>query len=654
MGLASCIARDPMDRGLLSLHRSLKFILLASVAGMGWPSAASAQNNVPLPSIVVSPTQIPTPAEQVGSSVSVVTAAEIERDQRRTVPDVLKTIPGLNVVQVGGVGGQTSVFIRGTNSNHVKVLIDGIDVSDPSTPNRIFDFGHLQTYDIERIEVLRGPQSGLYGADAIGGVIVITTKKGEGPPKVRAQAEGGSFDTFNQAAGVSGSVSRFHYAFNVSHLFSGNTPITPPELLPFGRAAIGNRYENTTASTRLGADITENLSLDFVARYTDSNLRFTGTDFPPPAFIGVPSAQQTTGITHQFYTRGEARWALLDGRFINRFGAAYTDAWSSNSPPSGLNTSNQGTRDKYDWRGELALAPGHTLLMGVENETERLKTSGSSVRHSNSNTGAFAELQSQFADRFFIAANVRQDENESFGGHTTWRVAPAVILPVTETKLKGSYGTGFKAPSLSQLFVDFPPFFFANPNLRPEISQGFDVGFEQPVFGNVARFGVTYFDNEVQDLINCNTFCTTVINIDEARTYGTESFVAWSVTDRLNVRFDHTYTVAKNEKTGLELQRRPRNKFSFQTVWQPIDPLTLSTTVIWVSSWVDVDRQALDPAPIASGYTIVNFAANYRINQYATAFARIDNAFNERYQQPLGFLAPGIGVFGGIRVANRD
>ena len=652
MASALCIVRGPADR-IRVPARSFRFSLLASLAAAALAAPAGAQDSIELPSIVVSPTGIPTPLNQVASSVSVVTAADIERDQRRTVPDVLQSIPGLNVVQVGGPGGQTSVFMRGTNSNHVKVLIDGIDVSDPSNPGRLFDFGHLQTYDIERIEVLRGPQSGLYGADAIGGVIHITTKKGEGPPKARAQIEGGSFGTFNQAAGVSGSLSRFHYAFNISHLNVANTPVTPQRLLPPGRAAIDNFYENTTASTRLGGDVTENLSLDFVARYTDGFLRFTGTEFLPPFFIGVPQATQSTGSTQQFYTRGEALWTALDGRIKNRFGAAYTDVFNRNTSPGFAPTTNEGTRDKYNWLGEFAVAPGHIVLAGVEHDTERLKVNTSQLTRSNTNTGAFAELQSQFADRFFIAANVRHDENERFGGHTTWRVAPAVILPLNDTKLKASYGTGFKAPSLTQLFVDFPPFFFANPNLRPEIAEGYDVGFEQPLFGGRVRFGSTYFRNDIQDLINCNTFCTTVINVDRARTHGAETFVTLAMTDRWRVRGDHTYTVAKDATTNLELARRPKNKFSVQSIWQPIDPLTLSTTAIFVSSWIDVDRQGVQIRPETPGYTIVNVAANYTVNPWVTAFGRIDNLFNERFENPNGFLAPGFGIFGGVRVANR-
>jgi vitamin B12 transporter len=186
------------------------------------PTISAASN-----SVVVSPTTIPTPSYQSASSTTVITEADIESHQYRTVPDALSLVPGLNIVQTGGPGGQTSVFIRGTNSNHVKVLIDGIDASDPSNPNQSFDLGQLLTGDIARIEVLRGPQSGLYGSDAIGGVISITTKQGSGPPRVTATVEGGSFGTFNQRLGFGGSQENFNYIFNVQHFRSTDTPVTP-------------------------------------------------------------------------------------------------------------------------------------------------------------------------------------------------------------------------------------------------------------------------------------------------------------------------------------------------------------------------------------------------------------------------------------------
>jgi vitamin B12 transporter len=177
-----------------------------------------------LQTVVVTATRIPTPQAQIASSISIVTAADIAARQIRTLPDLLEDVPGLNVVRSGGPGGQTSVFMRGTNSNHTKVLIDGIDVSDPSSPNASFDFGQLLTADIEKVEVLRGPQSGLYGSDAIGGVINVITKSGSGAPRANASIEAGSFDTFNQVAALSGSLDQFYYATTLDHFHFGRHP----------------------------------------------------------------------------------------------------------------------------------------------------------------------------------------------------------------------------------------------------------------------------------------------------------------------------------------------------------------------------------------------------------------------------------------------
>src|SRR5438552_8607099 len=201
--------------------------------------------------IVVSATKIETPIDQLGSSVTVINDEEIARNQWRSLPDALQTVPGLNIVQTGGLGGKTSVFMRGSNSNHTKVLIDGVDANDPSQDG-VFDFGQVLTWDVARVEVLRGPQSSLYGSDALGGVINIVTKKGEGPPRFSGLLEGGSFDTFNQSASASGSIAHVNYSFNVAHLLVDDTPVTPLDLLPPGRKRINARYENTTLSTKLG------------------------------------------------------------------------------------------------------------------------------------------------------------------------------------------------------------------------------------------------------------------------------------------------------------------------------------------------------------------------------------------------------------------
>jgi vitamin B12 transporter len=606
--------------------------------------------------VVVSPTGIVTPVEQIASSVTVITAKDIERDQRRTLPDALSTVPGLNVVQSGGPGGQTSIFMRGTNSNHTKVLIDGIDASDPSNPNRTFDIGQMLTSDIQQIEVLRGPQSGLYGADALGGVISIITKKGEGPPRATGSIEGGSFGTFNQTAALSGAQDRINYSFNVAHFRATDVPVTPLELLPPGQKAIGNNYDNMTYSTKLGADVSENLTLNAVARYTDATLRFTGDTFDPVTFASFPSAAQSTQIVHQLNTRGEAVWSVFDGRIKNYFGVNYTNNWNYNiSPGDAAAAITTGDRVQYDWHTVAQLAPYHTVIIGAEHQTETLQTS--TVSAQNVNKAGYVELQSQFANRLFLVENIRQDDNDRFGEHPTYRLAPALIVPFTETKLKASYGTGFKAPTLNQLFVNFPAFFFfANPNLKPEESTGYDAGFEQPVFNDRVRFGSTYFHNNIQNLIQSVsdpvTFSSTLANIGHATTEGTESFVSARITDRVRVRADYTFTRAVDTDAGLELLRRPKEKWSANVIWNPIDPLTLSATLLHTGSFVDASRDFSIPRLLAPGYTVLNLAAEYVVTDQLKVFGRVDNATNVHYQNPTGFLQPSLGVYGGIRVAN--
>jgi vitamin B12 transporter len=478
------------------------------------PPPSRPTNQASSNSVVVSPTTVPTPSEQSASSTTVITAADIQAQQIRTVPDALAAVPGLNVVQTGGPGGQTSVFIRGTNSNHVKVLIDGIDVSDPSNPNQSFDFGQLLTGDIARIEVLRGPQSGLYGSDAIGGVISITTKQGEGPPKMTVTTDRGSFGTFNQRLGVSGSQSNFNYVFGIQHFSSTSTPVTPLNELAPGEQRINDTYNNWTYSTKLGANLTDNFAVNFVGRYTDSTLGYTGedyVDFFPPA----PEALQSTQVDHQFYGRGEAVWSLFDDRFKNFFGVNYTNAWSLNldpnpdspTPPPAVAppTTNLGQRTQVDWRGEARVVQGQTLVVGLEDKTESLWTNSTGTFDASGyytptpttaqigDKAGWLELQSAFADRFFVVSNIRYDDYDSYGGHTTWRVAPAYIVPWTDTKLKATYGTGFKAPTLTELYVNNPSFLVVgNPNLLPETSKGYDVGFEQPFLRDRLRIGGTY------------------------------------------------------------------------------------------------------------------------------------------------------------------
>ncbi len=608
---------------------------------------------------VISPTTIWTPVDQVPNSITVITSEQLQQQHWATVPAALESVPGLNVVQSGGPGAQTSVFIRGTNSNQTKVLVDGIDVSDPSSATGAFDFAHLLTGDVARIEVLRGPQSGLYGSEAIGGVISIVTQKGEGPAQAYVSAEAGSFGTFNQATGVSGSSQGFNYAFNIVHFQAEDIPVTPYYLVPPGQSRLDNSYDNMTYSTKLGFEVSKDITLNFVARYADSTYQFNSL-YNYCASCVLPYVQEpenSTQLNRQFWTRGEAVWSLFDGGFTNYFGLAYTDAWTNVVDPwpgDPSNSTNEGQRLKYDWRGVVDVAPGQIFLTGVSREDDSMNTFPG--LYYTGDTAVWAELQSEWAKRIFLDANIRYDDNDSFGGHTTWRLAAAYIVPTLETKLKASYGTGFKAPTLYDLYVNIPAFnYYGNPHLQPETSDGFDAGFEQPILNDRIRFGSTYFQNNITNLIEY-TFLSdpgiyTLENVGKAFTYGAESFASFAITPELKVRVDYTYTMATDQDTGQELFRRPKNKVSLTPSWKASDDLTLSATLNYVGPWKEQSiANNYAPGYTAPGFTTVNLAANYVATNNITLFGRIDNLFDAKYEEPAGYLRPGFGIFGGLKV----
>jgi vitamin B12 transporter len=612
---------------------------------------ALAQTEFVLPTMVVSPTEIPTPSSELGSDVTVITADDIARNQWRTLPDALRAVPGLVVEQNGGPGTVASVFIRGTNANHTLVLIDGINVTDPASPDGSFDFSQMLISDVARIEVLRGPQSGLYGSQALGGVILIETKKGEGPPHVTATAEGGSFGTFNQTGGVSGATDKLNYAFNVQHFYSADTPATPLDLLPAGVPRHDDLYDNVTLSTRLGADLSPMFGAGFVARYTDATLNFQGED----DLTSMPAAAQSQQTEFQFYTRGDVRVTLLDGAFDNHIGVAYTDdhqhEFDPTAPEIGDNpvTDTIGNRLAEDWKGKYVLAPDEKLLFGIDAEQDSIINSP--VTASNGDQGGFIEWQGRIYDQLFGQASVRYDHNDLFGSVVTWHVAPSYTIANWGTQLKASAGTGFKAPTLNQLFVSVPAFdFFANPHLQPERSLGFDAGFEQPVWNNRLRFGATYFYNDIHDLIDYNDTFTSLINVGHATTQGAETFATYAVTPTLDLRADYTYTLAIDDDTGQELLRRPKNKVSLTASWRPIAKLTLAATALYVGSREDVNYSGTAPA-VADPYYLINLSASYQLTPSVALFARIENLLNEHYEEVVGFLRPGFGAFAGVHVA---
>ncbi len=612
----------------------LKSILLSSVAlaAASVPALAQAER------IIVSATRTPTAADAVASSVSVVTAADIEARQQLSLPDVLRDVPGLNIVRAGGQGSQTSVFTRGANSNHTKVLVDGIDVADSSTPNGAFDLGKYNAADIAQLEVLRGPSSGLYGSDAIGGVIAIITRSGEGPGTLAARAEGGSFGTFNQEIGLGGEKDGLHYRFTAAHQHSGNTPVTPKSILLPGERAIGDFYDSSSLSTRLGYDVSETFGITFVGRSQYSLNKYTGDGFDLKTFLGFPAFTQNRSSSSQNHGRLSAHLVL--GGFDQTLGAAYSSTVTAVADPNLGNARNVGDRVKLDWQGSRDMGYGQTLVLGAETARDAIHRPLSAGVTTNA---GFAELQSAIG-ALNSAVSVRYDDNSRFGNKLTWRIAPSIRIDATATRVKASYGTGFKAPSLQNLFGPFGH----NVNLKPETSTGYDIGLDQALGADFTA-GITWFHNDISNLIDFGPPpLFNPVNIGKARTQGVESYVEWKASQMFKFRADYTYTEARDARFGTELLRRPRNKVSATADVQFTPALSFAATLLYVTGGSDLDRIAF--SPVKSGnYMTLDIAARYALSDTISLFGRIDNLSDTNYQSPSGFLQPGRGVYAGIK-----
>lgn len=618
------------------------------------PSALFAQTGLfPLPvssrRVVVSATRTEIPIEQVASAVTVVDGQEIEARQLQTVNDVLRGVPGIDLVQNGPFGGASAVFIRGANSEHTLVLIDGVEANNPISPTRAFNFADLSAANIDRIEILRGPQSTLYGSDALGGVINIITKQGAKDPQAYASAEAGSYNTYSEQAGISGATDTVDYSLGLHQQNShGISAITGGEEK--------DGYKNTAFSGRVGVAPSEHFRLNLISRYNQSDAELDNS-------AGDDDVNRVLD-NEQFFARLEGETNFLSGSLTQKFGVGFNNQefrddndFDIAHPLDDLRSRYTGRLLKFDLQNNFTVAPGLTLVVGAETEQER----GSSDFASNSafgpfesnfqertarTSGYFTQVQVALEDRFFTTAGIRIDDHSAFGSEVSWRIAPSYIIRSTGTKFSSTYGTGFKAPSLFQLYSSF-----GNEDLDPERSKGFDAGVEQSFLDNSLAAGITYFWNDFDDLIsfNPNTFISE--NIANARAEGIEASLSYQAAEDLLLRTSYTFTDTEDKDTGEALLRRPRSKASVKVDYQFSPRGNLNVTVNIVGRRDDNNFNAFPVERITmSGYAFANIAASYEIVENVQLFARVENLFDKEYEEVLGFGTRGAAAYAGIKV----
>ena len=615
---------------------------LAVIVVTGSALADSATTNR-LPDVVVTATRNATPVTEVGSSVTVISQAEIANSQARTLPDLLRESAGVSVVQSGGPGGQTSVFTRGLNSNQTLFMIDGVRVNSPVFGTAML--ANLTPNQVERIEIVRGPQSTLYGADALGGVVNIITHKGTGPLTGSATLEGGSYGTFNQLAEISGGQGKFSGAASVSHTYTDN---------PYPN----DDFDNLNLAGSLGYQVAEKAALDATVRFTT-----TDTGLPSAYDQGKPLTANPTDRLHDHNSFGRVGLRLdpADGWQSTFFVAeTHEELFQVGSPytRSDLRTD----LAQIGWQNDVTLADWNKLTAGFDaylNHGSYITPGATAFDKCNNDVAGYLQDQATLWNRFVLTAGTRYDHNSQFGDSVTGRGAGVLRFDETGTRLKAAGGSAFKAPTLSDLYQSYPsaygyPAFLANPNLQPEESTGWDAGLEQDL-GSRVTASARYFENNIRNLIASVYQAPDFIkeNVNRARTDGIEISLDARPVTNLTCWANYTWLIESKDLSHDTLNtrlRRPEHSANLGISYRLFNRVTASTGLALVGS--RYDYQVVSPWGIVrnGGYAKWNLGLTGDINKHLQAFVRLDNLLDEKYAEVIGYPALGRTVIGGATV----
>jgi vitamin B12 transporter len=603
------------------------------ILGLRLASAAFAAQAQPSPQPAASPEAPPQIKEEltvmatrtelalraVGPSVTVIDREEIESRHLPTALELLRTLPGLEVAQTGGPGRVASVFIRGGGSAHTLVLVDGVRVNSNSGGG--FDFSLLGVEDLERIEVLKGPQSTLYGSEAMAGVVSVTTRAGSGAPRPWLEAEGGQSEHRRAVAGVGGQAGRADFSASLGGLWAGGLSVASPRN--------GNVEEDesssATATGRLGLRFSDDGRVDLATRYVSAETALDGFTFGTGPTDDPNYTQQSRLLT----TRLSVAKSVTP-RFKQTLAVGLTDdTLEGDDPDTPFNNYDIDERSlQLTAQSDVSLG-GHDLLtVGLQHE-DREAVNRDNFDQDVSLRSIFVQEQWSWRERLHLTGNVRYDDHSQFGGETTYR-GTASYEPASGTRLRATYGTGFRAPALDELY--FPH--FGNPALRPETSRGFEVGVEQRLVREQLLLAGAYFSTDYRDLIGFDVTTFTANNVARARARGVEVSAAYR-SGRTRFQVSHTYTDGENQVTGEALARRPRHRSTLQASFAAGAHFSGTLSAMMVRDRIDSDGTALDD------YTRVDLALDRSFGGTVKLYFRVLNLFDADYEEVAGYSSPG-------------
>jgi len=585
---------------------------------------------------VVTPTRTEVPRDQIASSMTVITGDELRERQVRFVVDALRAVPGVAVSRSGGEGGLTSVRIRGGEADHTMVLLDGMEINDPVAGG--YDFANLMVDDIERIEIVRGPQSVLYGGDAAAGVIQIVSRRGRKGLSGSGRFENGSNNTNGGWGTLAGGTERTRFSL------SGHSYATRG--ISHSDRDRGNHDEDEFRDWSTGGTFdlfpTDEVDLGGSFRWTGSRIDFDG--FPPPDFVLGDEDNRTQ--LDQFFGNGFVKLRLWEDRVRPQLLIAYTDTDRDNydrgAPGNPKTSSSDGERVQIDFQTEVEIDEGTRLVFGVDSKRERAETD--SVDDDVWMAGYFGDAQYAWANRLFLTAGARIDDHQEFGTQDSYRFTGAYQLAST-TRLMATWGTGFRAPSLIDLYFDDPTF-IGNPDLDPESTRGWDVGVEQEVLGGLAGLGVSYFETRTKDLIVFVPGAVgTLENVDKSTARGIEASFFSRPIDQLTLQGAYTYMRTRNSETHDPLARRPYHVASFNGNYRPIPRLGIDLAVYYNGRADDSG-----PGQKLDDYTLVNLGLSFDVTARLRIYGRVENMFDDDYEEVTDYGSIGRSYYGGAEL----
>lgn len=626
------------------MKRTLVHRILAPALATAWTFASWSQpesatpitTNKPVPAqpdrlaeVVVTATRTTTEAEKTAASISVIGREEIETRQIRTVAEALRSVPGVTVA-ANGPGQTTGLFVRSAFTRHTQIMVDGRPLPYEATGG--YNLELLSTANVERIEVVRGPLSSLYGGPSIGGVVNIISRKGRGleRPEHEVWFEAGSYGTFREAVSSRGAFGPFDYSAEITRTDSENQ--RPNSEVRF-----------SSINTTTGIQATRDLYVDLGFQYYLNDAGSPGsTQFPDPdenllreVWSILPGVEwQVNEVWRQKWLFGHSQQRQVT---VN---TSFRDARTQ------INTTTA------DWQNDVQVAEAWLLTGGVAASDTRYylfndgtapgSTRGTEDQNNRSNVGVYLQSQLEPVRNWHLISSVRIEHQSDFGNPVTYRVGSSYKIEESGTTVRASYGTAFSPPNL--LHTTTIPFFGGNPNLKPERSESYEFGVDQVFLDGALTLFATAFRNNIDNLIVFQGGLNR--NIQEARIEGVESGWQWTPHPTVALTGSYTFQADENVQTGRRLIRIPRHTFNSGVTWKPVQAVQLGLAALYV-----LDREDGFPQSDVEDYLVLRTTASWRINPYVEVFGRVENLLNEQYEEVAGYPALDCGAYGGFKLS---